>query len=154
MSEIYIKTGDGLIFELPLPRGEKRKALAGALEEIFRGPEETMPRRIIETIKELFPVICREPLERITDTDARKLGAGILSEAQKEPPETFSDEIIQAALCYKWTLEYAASLPREVLLRCLEIAAGKRAVPPEAASEELRQAVARGAEAMRKFQEQ
>ena len=153
MSSIYVKSGNGLVFELLLPRGEKLQELVRTLEEIFRGPEENVTRKIIDTTKELFPVICREALEKITDADARKLGESILAGLKEERMENFSGEIIQAAFYYKWTLEYAASLPFKVLLRCLEVAEGKNSVPAAVPPEELRKAAARGMEAARKFLE-
>ena len=74
---------------------------------------------------------------------------------------SFSQEVILAAYHFKWSLEYAASLPPELLLRCLETAlaaaGGGTYVPrsapaaPQWTDEEIRQAVRRGAEALERF---
>jgi hypothetical protein len=74
---------------------------------------------------------------------------------------SFSQEIILAAYHFKWSLEYAASLPPELLLRCLETALAAagggtyfpRSAPaaPQFTAEEIRQAVKRGAEALERF---
>ena len=78
-----------------------------------------------------------------------------------ESAPTFSQEVILAAYHFKWSLEYAASLPPELLLRCLETALAAangvtyfpRSVPaaPQWTTEEIQQAVRRGAEALERF---
>ena len=73
---------------------------------------------------------------------------------------SFSQEVILAAFHFKWSLEYAASLPPELLLRCLETALAaangvtfpRQISPmPEWTPEEIRQAARRGAEALERF---
>lgn len=73
---------------------------------------------------------------------------------------SFSQEVILTAFHFKWSLEYAASLPPELLLRCLETALAAangvtftRQLPsmPEWTPEEIRQAARRGAEALERF---
>ena len=74
---------------------------------------------------------------------------------------SFSQEVILAAYHFKWSLEYAASLPPELLLRCLETALaaanGITSFPrtvsaaPQFTAEEIWQAVKRGAEALERF---
>ena len=78
-----------------------------------------------------------------------------------ESAPSFSQEVILAAYHFKWSLEYAASLPPELLLRCLETALAAangvtyfpRSVPaaPQWTTEEIQQAVRRGAEALERF---
>lgn len=69
-------------------------------------------------------------------------------------------EVIWAAYCFKWTLEYAASLPLELLRRCLEVAGEKRTFPAAAipeelyAPEEIRRAAERAAEAVKQLKKE
>ncbi|MBE6384930.1 MAG: hypothetical protein E7048_04595 [Lentisphaerae bacterium] len=69
--------------------------------------------------------------------------------------QTITGEVILAAYRFKWTLEYAASLPLELLRRCLEVAGEKRTFPAAAIPEELyspeeiRRAAERAAEAVK-----
>ena len=73
---------------------------------------------------------------------------------------TITGEVIWAAYCFKWTLEYAASLPLELLRRCLEVAGEKRTFPAAAIPEELyspeeiRRAAERAAEAVKQLQKE
>ena len=72
--------------------------------------------------------------------------------------ERFSDRVIAAAYCYKWQLEYAASLEPELLERCLicagalpreKVTAEREEVSPT--DEELENALRRNREVLRKF---
>ena len=83
--------------------------------------------------------------------------------SEKQPSEELrsmpiTDDIILAAYSFKWSLEYAASLPPELLRRCLEIAGGGRksvtlAEIPEAmySPEAVRRAAVRAAEAVANY---
>lgn len=68
--------------------------------------------------------------------------------------KNFSDEVIAAAFHYKWHLEYAASLPSDLLKRCLETAGtdfrGKELMTQSFSEEEIARAVRRGKEALSK----
>ena len=110
---------------------------------------------------------CRREEEKCFDTFKREVPRHTsredkpLNAEKQEACLNFSTEVIQAAYCYKWTLEYACALPRELLRRCLEVAAGKGRFAPSAPAAalhlspgEIKKAAARGAAAIRKYQEQ
>ena len=110
---------------------------------------------------------CRREEEKCFDTFKREVPLNTVREdkplnaEKQEACLNFSTEVIQAAYCYKWTLEYACALPRELLQRCLEVAAGKGRFAPSAPAAalhlspgEIKKAAARGAAAIRKYQEQ
>ena len=174
MDTLTVRTGSGNVFALRLPAGEAGEKLSFILTEIFRRNDETFKSKVIESTKELFPLNWQQALEHISEADARKLGKALLMAANNEKcaceskefaPDfageqsllPFSAAVIQAAYCYKWTLEYAASLPCEVLHRCLEVAGLKQSVPASVITlspEEIKKAAARGAAAIRKYKEQ
>ncbi|MBR2373133.1 MAG: hypothetical protein IKA87_02770 [Lentisphaeria bacterium] len=70
-----------------------------------------------------------------------------------------NDDIIAVALAFKWTLEYAASLPQELLHRCMKHAGltvikSVRPMPvPDFSPEDIRGAAERGLKALENFQE-
>ncbi len=73
----------------------------------------------------------------------------------------FSDEVIILCFCYKWTLEYGASLAPEVRKRCLEAAGIRRkeddhhrTSAENLSADEILRAVRRGREALRRFREE
>ena len=73
----------------------------------------------------------------------------------------FSDEVIILCFCYKWTLEYGASLAPEVRKRCLEAAGIRRkeddhhrTSSENLSADEILRAVRRGREALRRFREE
>lgn len=71
------------------------------------------------------------------------------AELKQDPERRYSDEVIAAAYCYKWHLEYAASLSAELLERCLQIAGVRRKAPEQEFSlstEELNKALRRNQE--------
>ena len=71
------------------------------------------------------------------------------AELKGDPDRAYSDEVIAAAYCYKWHLEYAASLSAELLERCLQIAGVRRKAPEQEFSlstEELNKALRRNQE--------
>ena len=71
------------------------------------------------------------------------------AELKEDPDRAYSDEVIAAAYCYKWHLEYAASLSAELLERCLQIAGVRRKAPEQEFSlstEELNKALRRNQE--------
>ena len=81
-----------------------------------------------------------------------------LREFRSGTQERFSDRVIAAAYCYKWQLEYAASLEPELLERCLicagalpreKVRAEREEVSPT--DEELENALRRNREVLRKF---
>ena len=61
---------------------------------------------------------------------AEKKSPEVSVETEREQERSFSDEVIAAAYCYKWHLEYAASLPAELLERCLATAGVRLHSPP------------------------
>ena len=110
---------------------------------------------------------CRREEEKCFDTFRKEVPLNSFREdkplnaEKQEACLNFSTEVIQAAYCYKWTLEYACALPRELLRRCLEVAADKGRFAPSAPAAalhlspgEIKKAAARGAAAIRKYQEQ
>lgn len=71
------------------------------------------------------------------------------AELKQDPERRYSDGVIAAAYCYKWHLEYAASLSAELLERCLQIAGVRRKAPEQEFSlstEELNKALRRNQE--------
>lgn len=71
------------------------------------------------------------------------------AELKQDPERRYSDGVIAAAYCYKWHLEYAASLSAELLERCLQIAGVRRKAPeqePPLSTEELNKALRRNQE--------
>ena len=73
----------------------------------------------------------------------------------------FSDEVIILCFCYKWTLEYGASLAPEIRKRCLEAAGIRRkeddhhrTSAENLSADEILRAVRRGREALRRFREE
>ena len=160
------KLGEALLIALreELPRHTSRE-------------EECSPRsgQACDTVRKEVPLnssreeecSCRREEEKCFDTFKKEVPLNTVREdkplnaEKQEACLNFSTEVIQAAYCYKWTLEYACALPRELLRRCLEVAAGKgRFAPslPAAALHlspgEIKKAAARGAAAIRKYQEQ
>ena len=75
-------------------------------------------------------------------------------ETAAEQGRSYGDEVIAAAYCYKWHLEYAASLPPELLERCLRIAGVRHRAPePEVtfSAEEINDAIRRNEELREKL---
>ena len=75
-------------------------------------------------------------------------------ETTTEQGRSYGDEVIAAAYCYKWHLEYAASLPPELLERCLRIAGVRHRAPePEVtfSAEEINDAIRRNEELREKL---
>lgn len=66
----------------------------------------------------------------VKSLSAEKKSPEVSVETEREQERSFSDEVIAAAYCYKWHLEYAASLPAELLERCLATAGVRLHSPP------------------------
>lgn len=187
MENLTVISGSGERIALLLPAPEllqqKVAALRNALEETELS---SRPRRIAELLRSLFPARCGIFLEELSSEDTAKLTDALACISRESGSEEricaaeipfeesrnggpgpasaestqVSDEVIALCFCYKWTLEYAASLDVELQRRCLEIAGVRRKEKNPPAEEmtavsaaEIARAVQRGKDALRRFRE-
>ena len=98
----------------------------------------------------VFPVQNEEKPKLPHERSFQEENSPLLPAELKQDPEiAYSDEVIAAAYCYKWHLEYAASLSAELLERCLQIAGVRRKAPEQElplSTEELNKALRRNQE--------
>ena len=103
----------------------------------------------------------RETEEQPTESLRPQEGEATVRSAPEQyhtEEHVFSDTVIAAAFHYKWSLEYAAALPEQLLKRCLHIAGAAPGDQPPAQQfelpltpEEIARAAARSAEALKKL---
>lgn len=181
MENVTVTSGSGEKFTFPLPEEEELKNIARKINAAWKLPPRERLKNIAGLLKKFFPAHYRNALERITQHDLFKLvrifqpGScrksrevperelpfsddaepfSFCSETQSAPSD-YSNDVIRVSFCYKWSLEYAASLSPELLQRCLAIAGYRRkrytGHGENISADELSEAVRRGREALRKL---
>ena len=185
METLTVISGSGEMFELALHGKEEMDRLGKAMKELTGAVPEERRQKILGVAASFFPQQYRKSLQDLSRPDAAKLASALaeccrraekngktedltdnssedpadtLWEFSRENPvSSFSDRVIAAAFYYKWSLEYAAALPEELLERCLRFAGGDRRKPEQISPvetltpEEIAQAAVRGAAAVEKL---
>ena len=159
-----IQCGSGQKFPLELPEMDELKKIVGELRKSFSISHEKGRKDAIPLLKPLFPVYAQKAFENISDEDLFKLfytlSQLLCQEEKKEkrkkvPDDDYARDVITAAFLYKWTLEYAAKLPPELLRHCIAQAAALSPLPKEEspAPDALASAIARNFAAIRKLKD-
>lgn len=140
--------------QMPPPEFSLRHDPAGAVSISVAVSEENLPVLPFSLVSRFEKR--REPLPENHFSTGKTQRAGDSFSTLPEG-KGITDEVILAAFRFKWSLEYAASLPEELLRRCLEVAGERRPfalseIPVDVYTEEaVRRAAERAAKAVENY---
>lgn len=140
--------------QMTLPEFSLRNDPAGAVSISVAVSEKNLPVLPFSLVSRFEKR--KEPLPEKHFSNGTTQGGGEFFSTLPEG-RGISDEVILAAFRFKWSLEYAASLPEELLRRCLDVAGVRRSlatseIPVDVYTPEaIRKAAERAAKAVENY---